>query len=77
MGNRLSHLPAAASATRTVVQGGRSGGPERIDFLFVVSVVIIITMIYYYGLSSPLACPRAVCSGGSFILQKNNHLMGL
>ena len=71
MGNRLSHLPAAASATRTVVQGGRSGGPERIDFLFVVSVVIIITMIYYYGLSPPLprARGRFVRAGRSFCKQ--------
>ncbi len=68
MGNRLSHLPAAASATRTSGQGGRSGGPERIDFLFVVSVVIIITMIYYYGLSPPLprARGRFVRAGRSF-----------
>ena len=76
MAHHLSLLPAAATATRTGGQGGRSGGPERIDFVFVVSVnIIIITMIYYYGPSPPLSPARGrfVRAGRSFS-QKNEML---
>ncbi len=77
MGHQISHLPAAATATRTGGQGGWSGGPERIDFLFVVSVIIIIIiMIYYYGPSPPLppARGRFVRAGRSF--SRKNHMLG-
>jgi hypothetical protein len=59
MGHHRSHLPAAATATRTGGQGGRSGGPERVDSLFVVSVVIITFFLCACVLRALLRCPPA------------------
>ncbi len=78
MGHYLNHLPAAATATRAGGEGGRSGGPERIDFPLVVSVIIItfFLRIILRALPSPPSRPRTVRSGGWFVLQMF-HMMGL
>ena len=54
-----TYLPAAATATRTGGQGGRCGGPEWIDFLFVDSGIIFTFFLFFVVTGPPLPSPPA------------------
>ncbi len=76
MGQHLSHLLAAATRT-----GGQGGGPKVRKGLILCSSSALLLLHYFIflcitGLTPLPSCPRAVRSGGSFVLQIY-HMMGL